>query len=422
MNENKKYSSRLACYEILRKIIVNKAYSNIEMSNMYDNYGLDNLERRFVKSIVFGVLERQLLLDYIISLFVSKKADIETQILLRIGLQQHLFMEVPPSAACNETVNAAKKVLDKSRAGFINAVLRNIGRNEGKVKTAIENAPINIKYSVSESIYNLLKSQYGEKTEAILESFIYKKQLVIRVNTLKISAEELAKKLNEQGVQVTAFSSTALLVEKGSGLAIDRLKDGEYYIQGIGSQNAVSLLDVCEGQTVIDVCACPGGKSFGAAIETKNKGKVICLDIHANKLSLIKNNAELLGINIITTKKFDSREVEEEFLGKADRVICDVPCSGLGVISAKPEIRYKFVDEFEGLYKTQRQIISSASKYLKSGGIMVYSTCTLNKKENEEIVSDFLAQSNDFKLEYDKTFLPYEEAKEGFYTAKIIKI
>jgi len=420
--DDKKYSTRRASYEILRKIYVNKAYSNIEMVNLYDNFDFNLLERRFAKSLVFGVLEKQLLLDYIISLFVSKKADLETQLLLRIGLQQQLFMEVPPSAACNETVNVAKQVVDKSRAGFVNAVLRNIGRNDEKVKIALKKAPLNIKYSVSESIFKLINSQYGEKTEDILSAFYGKKPLVLRVNTLKNSTQSLIAKLTEQGVRAEEISDTTITVDKGNGIAIDKLKTGEYFIQGIGSQQAVKLLDAKEGQTVIDVCACPGGKSFGAAIDMHNKGNIISLDIHENKFTLINKNAKLLGIDIITTKAFDSREVCADYIGKADRVICDVPCSGLGVISAKPEIRYKSADEFSGLYNSQRRIISAASKYLNKDGVMVYSTCTLNKHENEEIVADFLAENIGFKLEYERTFLPCEEAKEGFYTAKIVRM
>lgn len=421
MNENK-YSTRRASYEILRKIIENKAYSNLEMANLYDNFGFDQQDRRFIKSLVFGVLERQLLLDYIISMYVPKKANPEMQMLLRIGIQQLLFMKVPPSAACNETVNVAKKVLDKYRAGFINAILRTIGREEAKIQAALEKAPLNIQYSVSESIYKLIKNQYGDQTEGILKGFYEIKPLFLRVNTIKTTTRQLVDKLKEQDVEARAFSDTAVAVGKGSGIALDKLKDGTYFIQGIGSQNAVLALDVKEGHTVIDVCACPGGKSLGAAITMQNKGNIISLDIHANKLNLIEKTAKQLNIDIITTKANDSREVCAEYIGIADRVICDVPCSGLGVISTKPEIRYKSVDEFKGLYETQRRILTASSKYLKKDGVLVYSTCTLNKHENEEIVAAFLAENDGYELEYEKTFLPNEEAGEGFYIAKIGRI
>lgn len=413
----KKVLPRQAAFEILRKITVSNAYSNIELGNL-DGY--DGQDRRFIKALVFGVLERQLLIDYILNFYIEKKADADTMLLLRTGLQQMLFMEVPVSAACNETVAIAKKLLDKGRAGFINAVLRNIARNEESVKKAIESAPENIKYSVSESIYSLLKDQYEDNTEKILEAFYGKKALYLRVNTLKTTAEKLANDLNALGCDAQAVNEKTVKTEKGGNTVIKTLKNGEYFIQGYGSQYAVTLLDAKEGQTVIDVCACPGGKSIGAAIDMKNKGKVISLDIHPNKLPLITKQAELLGINIIQIKPYDSRNINTEYVGTADRVICDVPCSGLGVISAKPEIRYKDAKEFAGLYETQGRILSASAEYLKKGGILVYSTCTLNKRENEEIVKGFLETHNGFRLIEDRIFLPFEEAGEGFYTAKII--
>ncbi|HBR31724.1 MAG TPA: hypothetical protein DD733_06535, partial [Clostridiales bacterium] len=262
-----KYKTRRVCFEVLRRIAVDKAYSNLESANLYNNYGLSINDRRFVKTLVFGVLERQLLLDYIIALFVNKKPDIETRLLLRIGLQQIMFMEVPPSAACDETVDVAKNVLDKSRAGFVNAVLRNICRNEKKVRDAVEKAEGYIKYSVSESIYGLLKEQYGETAEDILKSFYDKKTLFLRVNTLKTTAEELCDKLGSEGAEAVKVSDGTIEIIKGGGTAVRMIDGGEFFIQGLGSQYAVESLCATGGQTVIDVCASPGGKSLGAAID-----------------------------------------------------------------------------------------------------------------------------------------------------------
>jgi len=415
----KKDSPRQAAFEILQKITVSKAYSNIEMVNLERYEGQD---RRFVQALVFGVLERQLLLDYILKQYIQKKADTDTTLLLRLGLQQMLFMDVPASAACNETVNIAKKTLDKGRAGFINAVLRNIARNEESVKEAVSGAPEYIRYSVSESIYDLLKSQYADEAERILSSFYDKKALYLRVNTEKTSAKKLAADLNALDCFAEAVSEKTVRVKKGGGAVINGLKKGEYFIQGFGSQYAVSLLDARGRANGHRICACPGGKSFGAALDMRNKGSVISLDIHANKLPLIEKQARSLGIDIIQTRQHDSRESLKEYVGAADRVICDAPCSGLGVIASKPEIRYKDAKEFAGLYETQKRILSASAEYLKKGGILVYSTCTLNKLENEEIVKAFLAANGGYRLVEEKTFLPYAEAGEGFYAAKIIKI
>ncbi len=417
----KKTGTRQACFNLLKRMQKKKAYSNILMSNLKEKYGFNQVERRFFKSLVLGVLERQLLLDYVLSFFISKKPDMDTQILLRMGLQQQLFMEVPPSAACNETVKVAKTELDKSRAGFINAVLRNIGRSTEKVNAAIEGAPPNIKHSISDSIYELLYEQYREKTDRILSSFLVRKQLFLRVNTLRTATAELVQGLERHGVEAEFLSEATVSVGKGSSYVLERLSRGEYYVQGLGSQKAVAMLEAQEGQTVIDVCACPGGKSFGAAIDMRNKGRVISLDIHESKLGLVERYAELLGIKIITVRHFDSRQVIEELTGIADRVICDVPCSGLGVIAAKPEIRYKSAERFAELIDTQKRILSSSSKYLNKGGVLIYSTCTINRNENEAVVADFIEKNSDFCLEYERTFFPYEEVGEGFYIAKIIR-
>jgi 16S rRNA (cytosine967-C5)-methyltransferase len=233
------------------------------------------------------------------------------------------------------------------------------------------------------------------------------------VNTLKSDAECVSKE-----VEGKMISETCVRCENASGV-IKKLEDGNFYVQGLASQKAVELLDAKQNHTVIDVCACPGGKTLGAAIDMKNEGRIYSFDLHKNKLPLIQKSAEKLGISIIKTEMHDARKVKEELVGVADRVICDVPCSGTGVMGSKPEIKYKSPDEFKGLYPTQRAIIDSASKYLKVGGIMVYSTCSINRFENENIVEEFLANNDGFSLIEQKTYLPFGEECEGFFTAKI---
>ena len=237
----------------------------------------------------------------------------------------------------------------------------------------------------------------------------------MRVNTLKSNATSVADEIGG-----TVISETTVVAEN-SQKVIEKISDGNFYIQGLASQKAVKLLDAKPGHTVIDVCACPGGKSLGAAIDMQNKGHIYSFDLHKNKLPLIQKSAEMLGISIIETQVNDARRTVDSLIGTADRVICDVPCSGTGVMGSKPEIKYKSPDEFKGLYPTQKAIINSASKYLKVGGIMVYSTCSVNKIENEDNVRDFLENNNNFRLIEEKTYLPYGEEFEGFYTAKIIR-
>jgi 16S rRNA (cytosine967-C5)-methyltransferase len=210
-------------------------------------------------------------------------------------------------------------------------------------------------------------------------------------------------------------------ISENAKKALKLIESGRFFVQGLASQKAVALLGAESGHTVIDVCACPGGKSLGAAIDMQNAGQIFSFDLHANKLPLIQKSASILGIDIIHTEKHDAKIAKDNLIGTADRVICDVSCSGTGVMGSKPEIKYKSPSDFSGLYATQRAIINSASKYLKVGGVMVYSTCSINKLENELVVSEFINQNPNFKLIEDKTILPFSDEKEGFYMAKIIR-
>ncbi|MBO5982196.1 MAG: methyltransferase domain-containing protein, partial [Clostridia bacterium] len=196
------------------------------------------------------------------------------------------------------------------------------------------------------------------------------------------------------------------------------IEKGLFFVQGLSSQKAVKELNAQEGMTVVDLCACPGGKSFGAAIDMQNKGRIISSDLHKNKLSLIQKGAKKLGITIIETVERDARVTDESLIGVADRVICDVPCSGLGVIGTKPEIRYKNAADFDGLYATQAKILENALLYLKKGGRAVYSTCTINKRENDEIINKVVKNKEGYRLVSEQTILP-GNGYDGFYIAVI---
>ncbi|MBO5869519.1 MAG: methyltransferase domain-containing protein, partial [Clostridia bacterium] len=295
------------------------------------------------------------------------------------------------------------------------AVLRNVCRNKDSIIEKIENAEGHIKFSANSELFDMIKEQYPEDCDKIFTSFFGNSPMFLRVNTIKSDVEAVALKVNGEVIHDTA------VLCKRSQDAMKSLDSGEFYIQGLASQKAVSLLSAQRGQTVIDVCACPGGKSIGAAIDMNNEGKIYSFDIHKKKLPLIENTAKKLDISIITTDVQDARNTRNELIGIADRVICDVPCSGTGVMGSKPEIKYKSPSEFEGLYPTQKAIINSASKYLKIGGIMVYSTCSINQKENEEVIKEFLMNNSGYSLLHEETCLPFGDEKEGFYMAKIIR-
>jgi len=403
--------ARLAAYNVVKRIF-DGAYSNLVLSHQ----GLSGLDRAFAENIVLGTLERKVTLEYVLSKFINRQCSSEVSALLITGIYQILYMDrVPDSAACDETVNLAKDPLRRKIAGCANGDLSNICRKKAAVLKGIDRSEGYIKYSADKDLYNLLKGYYPENIEKIFNAFFGKPAAFLRVNTLKSNAEAVAEKINGK-----VMDSTCVQVEDISE-AVKLISQGEFYIQGKASQEAVKLLDAKPDEIIIDVCACPGGKSLGAAIDMENKGRIYSLDLHDKKLPLIEKSASLLGIDIIETRKNDARKAIDEFIGIAHKVICDVPCSGTGVMGSKPEIKYKSPEAFKGLYPTQRAIIQEASRYLKVGGVMVYSTCSINKAENEDIVADFLKNNWGFKLTYEKTCLPFEAECEGFYMAKIIR-
>lgn len=403
--------ARFAAYNAVKRIFAG-AYSNLIPAGD----GLDGLDRAFAESIAMGTLERKITLEYILSDFLKKETKPDISALIMTGAYQILFMDrVPDSAACDETVGIAKQLFGNSAAGLVNAVLRNICRNKDKIEEKLENAEGYIRYSVNKKLFELIKGQYPDCFERIFESFFGRQPLYLRVNTLKSDSDTVAEITG--GVKL----GNGCVMTENAKKALKLIESGDFFVQGFASQKAVELLGALPGETIIDVCACPGGKSLGAAIDLKNSGRVISFDLHANKLPLIEKSAKKLGINIITAAKRDAKLPDETLFGKADRVICDVPCSGTGVMGSKPEIKYKSPEAFEGLYNTQKAIIAASAKYLKIGGTMVYSTCSINKKENEDIVNGFLESNRGFLLCGMTTYLPFEEAKEGFFTAKIIR-
>jgi 16S rRNA (cytosine967-C5)-methyltransferase len=230
------------------------------------------------------------------------------------------------------------------------------------------------------------------------------------------------------GARLTDFSPDGIILESAAVSELECLKDGRVTVQDEASQICIRALDAKEDDLVLDVCACPGSKSFGAAMTMQNKGKILAFDIHENKLSLIKTGAERLGIDIIETQAHDARKPIEELIGKADKIICDVPCSGLGVASKKPDVRRKNAEDVEGLAESAYEILNASVSYLRAGGRLVYSTCTLRRAENEDVVEKFLREHTEFGLADDKylpggmrTFLPHRDGCDGFFGAKLIR-
>ncbi len=384
---------RKVAFDILYRISSSGAYSNIGLLSA----DLSGIDRAFCTELIKGVTERRRTLDHIIARYVNKKPDGKITELLRMGVYQIIFLSrVPDHAVCDESVKTAKQI-NRGSAGFVNAVLRSVCREKENIISSLSSLPESVYYSVSDSVFELVKSQYPNEYKDIFEAFFEKRPVTVRANTLK---------------------DTPYVDGVNENTNMADIEKGLFFVQGLSSQQAVKALDAKPGMTVIDLCACPGGKSFGAAIDMKNEGRIISSDLHKNKLSLIRQGAEKMGITIIETVERDARVTDESLVGYADRVICDVPCSGIGVIGTKPEIRYKNALDFKGLYPTQEKILENALLYLKKGGRAVYSTCTVNKCENSDIINKVVKNKDGYRLVSERTILP-GNGYDGFYIAVI---
>ena len=400
-------SAREVAFKVLKDAEKNRTYSNIAVDRALSRSELLGADRGLVTAIVMGVVERKLTLDAIISSLSQKgeQTDSDARVLLRMGIYQLYFLDrIPDHAAVNETVALAPKRL----RGFINAVLREFlrRRESGRLESLFPSREedmlgyLSVKYSFPKDVCAEFIKIFGiGRTEAIFEKFNSPPPLTLRINTLKTSRDEYAGRLRESGIdfRLSDRLENAVLLDGVAYNELPGVGEGWFFIQDEASQICVEALGAHSGETIVDVCSCPGSKSFGSAIRMENEGKIYSFDLHKSKLPLIERNVERLGISIIETAERDGRIPDESLFGRADRVLCDVPCSGLGVIAKKPEIRYKSISEFERLPEIQYEILSASARYVRKGGILVYSTCTVLPRENQENVERFLSEHKDFE-------------------------
>ena len=430
MEDKKGYSARELAVLSLCRLEREGKYGGLEADAAIKKFGLSGAERALYTKLFYGVTERRITLDFVINAYSNRKTDdmsLEMRNILRVSAYQILYLDrVPDYSAVNEGAELSKKYERKSASGFVNAILRRIC-SEGMPEIKRDNKAefLSVKYSVLQSTAEILLHEFGfAETEKYLYSLFSPQYITLRVNTLRISREELIKKLTEAGigceptgksgfgVRLTQHTDTQSLFEQIKGLA---------YIEDEASQIAIQTLDPGPGMTVADVCAAPGGKTVSAAISMCNDGVIYASDIHKNKLKLIEKTSSDCGVTVIKTECRDAKTVKEELIGKCDRVLCDVPCSGLGVLGKKPDMRYKEVTDRDRLIQTQREILASSSKYLKQDGVLVYSTCTVLSDENGDNVADFIKNNSDFELLSEQTLLPHKDGTDGFYISKIIK-
>ncbi len=426
---------RKLAFEVLRKAEQNSTYSNIAIDAALKNSTLSAADRALASIITLGVTERKLTLDYYIDALADnpERIDIDTRIILRIGIYQLLYLtKIPAYAAVNEAVNMAKR----QTRGFINAIMRSFLRRRDEIKfPEDEITNMSLTYSYPEEICSLFVSIYGrERAERVLDFFNKPPKMTLRVNTLKISVDEYANILKENGIECerSPYAPDALIIGGMDFSAIPYSDEGYFFVQDVASQICVEATGAQAGEFIIDTCSCPGSKSFGMAIKMKNDGKILSCDLHKSKLSLVDTGAKRLSVDIIETRECDGRKNIEELNGKADRVLCDVPCSGLGVIGKKPEIRYKNLDDIKKLPDIQLDILTNASRYVKQGGALIYSTCTVVPEENQLNVKRFLEKNPDFEpcdfaigeIKSEGGYItlhPDIHGTDGFFVCKMIK-
>ncbi len=445
-------NARRLAVEALVRIHQEGSYSNTVLDAMLNSggrgYKLTSADQALLSRLYYGVLERLLTLDYIIEQHSSvklKKINPVVLELLRLGCYQLVYMDkIPPSAAVNESVKLAKVMRQGRSSGYINAVLRAIERGRSHLLDDLTNdiKGLSIKTSCPVELLKLWKNAYGEENTRLLAEYVNgNPPNTIRVNTLKMTANAFEELLTTKGLAYKKHPHLAScfdLVEVASIKRLAQIDQSCYYHQDTASQYACKSLEAQPGESIADVCAAPGGKSLTIAQMMENKGEILSSDIHSYKCDGMEKRAYMMGASIIRTAIRDASEpCPESLTGSFDRVLCDVPCSGLGVIRRKPEIRYKPIGSFKELPELQYKILHESSKMVKDGGVLQYSTCTLNPAENEHVAERFLKEHTNFsprilqlrecfdvlssKPSHMISLFPHIHNTDGFFIAGFIK-
>lgn len=401
---------------------------------------LDKRDAALASRICYGVLQNRMLLDYDIQQCLKgsiQKLQPVVLDILRIGTYQIMMMDkIPVSAAVNEAVEQGKKYANRSAAGLINGVLRHIARAKDTLTVPDD---LSVRYSHPQELVDLLRDSIGEEgLEALLASHNEAPRTVIQINPLVIQTEDAVRELTDAGVVLEAhpwLPNAFFASATGNLETLPLFRQGGFLVQDPAARLAVIAADVKPGMHVLDCCAAPGGKSFAAAMAMGNKGKIISCDIHEHKIKLLNAGAERLQISILQAMVHDARSFEPAWENSMDVVLADVPCSGLGVIRKKPDIRYKSLEDTSKLPQIQSDILNNVCRYVKCGGTLIYSTCTILKRENENIIKQFLENHPDYQLEpfhlpekLDETcsgqitLLPSVHQTDGFFICKLRRL
>ena len=409
--------------------------------------GLDSRDSALATQLCFGVLQNQLLLDFYLSHFSNiplKRMEGRVIQALRLGAYQMLFLErIPHSAAVDRSVELTRKYCKNPRAaGMVNGILRNLERNLEQLPAIPRVDPVKYLSTLFSHpewlVREFLTALGSDETAKLLASHNSRAPITAMVNITKTTTEELAASLEAEGVQAQPHPWLAhclILSKTGNLERLAAFQAGLFYIQDPASKLAALALDLEPGMRVLDCCAAPGGKSFAAAIQMEGRGDVVSCDLHPHKKKLIRAGADRLGLGNIIPMTVDGKVFRPEWENAFDRVLVDAPCSGLGVIRKKPDIRYRDPVPLAGLPEVQRALLEVAARYVKVGGLMVYSTCTVLRRENEGVVEAFLADHREYRAEGFRlpdpvgnvgtgmvTLWPHRQGTDGFFICKLRKI
>lgn len=403
-------NARETALNIINDVLKSSGYQSLDPNRELKINLPDKRDRRLALEIAYGVIERKNTLDYILEQYLSRPIDkVENVVLniMRIGLYQLLYLDrVPSSAAVNESVNLAKKYSNAGSAKMVNAVLRNFLRNNGFYRLPPQDDKVkylSIVYSHPEWLVDRWLNEFGfDFTVGLLEADNKRLPLTARANILKMEPKFLINKLRNEGVNAEKgnYLDESIVLRDINGIEnLQSYKEGLFYIQDEASMLVSHILDPKPGEFIIDVCSAPGGKSTHMAEIMRNRGHILARDIYAHKLETVRENAERLGTDIIETQVFDATMFDDNMAGNADRVLVDAPCSGLGTIRHRPDMRWsKRIDDVKKISDIQILILSNSARYVKKGGVLVYSTCTIEREENLDVINEFLRGNNEFVL------------------------
>lgn len=446
-------TARKLAYRILMDIEIKKTYSNLSLNSFLRESDLKDSDRGFVTELVYGVLENKIYIDHIIDKYSKikvRKMAHAVKTVLRLGVYQIIFLDGSKDyASINESVKIIKKA-DYKSSGFVNAVLRNIARNRDEFinlqADSVEN--LSLKYSFEKWIVQKLVNYYGFKEASeIIEALSSKPNIYLRINKLKESEfdsfDKLKKyvidELEKEDIIVNEVDNINEALEVKNFKSIEKNKlftNGYVSVQDLSSMLVAKAMNPIEGSKVLDLCASPGGKSMHVCELLNNTGVVHSHDIFDHKINLIKSYSKRLGVRNNIASISDAMKVDESKINVFDFVLCDVPCSGMGIVRRKPEIKYKKKEDLQDLPNIQYNILKNASKYVKDKGTIIYSTCTIFKDENEDVIKRFLENNKDFCMEeikdldflnYNKdnkyiNILPNKEEMDGFFICRLKKI